>query len=301
MSRFLVLVACGALALTACGSDDEGSDEGTVVPSSPVATDAATTVAEIPTTEAVVATDAPETTTAATEAPASTAPELSGTLTVMAPGPFTKVLEAAAAEFESMYPGVTVETNFGHVPTLLTQLQEGVVADVLLTPDAGTMGKATEMGLTATDPVVFAKVPMALVVPAGNAAGVTGVDALADEALRVAVCAAELPCGKLADQLATKAGITISADTLETGGSPGVVTKASTGEIDVGLVFSTDIAAGGDQVEAVSLPADINVASDANVATLSAADDPEIAAAFIELLTSTFGTDLVVSLGFLAP
>jgi len=172
---------------------------------------------------------------------------------------------------------------------------------VLITPDAGTMGQAGTKGLTAGEPAIFAKVPMALVVPAGNAAGVVDVSSLANEALRVAVCAAELPCGKLADQLATKAGLVISADTLEPGGSPGVVTKASTGEIDVGLVFATDIAAGGDKVAKIAIPDDINVASDASVAALTVADDADVAAAFIAFLTSEAGLALATGKGFLAP
>ena len=113
--RTLAMIACSALVvpLVSCG-DDESSTDST----------AATT-------------DAPATTDAA----ATTEVALAGTLTVMAPGPFKGLLEAATAEFEAAHPDVTVELNLGHVPTLLTQLEEGVVADVLITPDAGTMGQ----------------------------------------------------------------------------------------------------------------------------------------------------------------
>ena len=290
MRKQLAMVACSVLlwGTTSCGDDDSTAD--TTSPS---------TTAE-PTTEVPAATDAPSTTQAETTTVA-TEPALEGTLTIMAPGPFKGLLEAAKTEFEAANPGVTIELNLGHVPTLLTQLEEGVVADVLITPDAGTMGQAGTKGLTAGEPAIFAKVPMALVVPAGNAAGVVDVSSLANEALRVAVCAAELPCGKLADQLATKAGLVISADTLEPGGSPGVVTKASTGEIDVGLVFATDIAAGGDKVAKIAIPDDINVASDASVAALTVADDADVAAAFIAFLTSEAGLALATGKGFLAP
>lgn len=290
MRKQLAMVACSVLlwGTTSCGDNDSTAD--TTSPS---------TTAE-PTTEVPAATDAPSTTQAETTT-VVTEPALEGTLTIMAPGPFKGLLEAAKTEFEAANPGVTIELNLGHVPTLLTQLEEGVVADVLITPDAGTMGQAGTKGLTAGEPAIFAKVPMALVVPAGNAAGVVDVSSLANEALRVAVCAAELPCGKLADQLATKAGLVISADTLEPGGSPGVVTKASTGEIDVGLVFATDIAAGGDKVAKIAIPDDINVASDASVAALTVADDADVAAAFIAFLTSEAGLALATGKGFLAP
>ena len=290
MRRALVLfTAAGVLLVAGCGSDDGSSSTSeTEVP--------ATTVA--PTTTAAATTAAP-TTTAGTTTTAE--PALEGTLTVMAPGPFKGVLETAKADFEAAHAGVTVELNLGHVPTLITQLEGGVVADVLITPDAGSMGQAETKGLLSGATASFAKVPMALVVPAGNPAGVADVTALADPALKVAACAAELPCGKLAEMLATKAAITISADTLETGGSPGIVTKASTGEIDVGLVFSTDIAAGGDKVAKVAIADDVNVASDASIAALGAADDLDIAAAFIDYLMSEKGLALVTGKGFLAP
>ena len=290
MRKLFAVVACSTLVwpLVSCGDDESSS-----VTTAPAATTSPATDASSPTEE--TATTEAEMTVVVTE------PALEGSLTIMAPGPFKGVLEAAAAEFEAAHPGVTIELNLGHVPTLLTQLEEGVVADVLITPDAGTMGQAGTKGLTAGEPAVFAKVPMALVVPAGNAAGVVDVTALADDALRVAVCAAELPCGKLADQLASNAGIVISADTLETGGSPGVVTKASTGEIDVGLVFAPDIAAGGDKVAKVAIPDDINVASDASVVVLNVADDADVAAAFLAFLTSEAGLTLVTGKGFLAP
>ena len=273
MNRLFVLVACSTMVMGAvgCGSS---ADTATVV-----STEAHTTVADT-----------------------GAEPELTGSLTIMAPGPFKMLLEQATAEFELAHPDVTITLNLGHVPTLLTQLDGGVAADVLITPDSTTMGQATTRGLTATDPVVFARVPMALVVPAGNAAGVSDVTALGDSALRVAVCAAELPCGgELVDELAANASVTISADTLEPGGSPGVVTKASTGEIDVGLVFTTDIAAGGDKVLKIAIPDDINVTSDASTAVLTASTNVDVAAAFVAFLASTAGTELATGLGFQTP
>lgn len=284
------MVACSTLVLPLMSCGDDESSSGTAAP--------AVTTARA--TEVPAPTEAPST-TEAEKTTVVTEPALEGTLTIMAPGPFKAVLEAAKTEFTAANPGVTIELNLGHVPTLFTQLEEGVVADVLITPDAGTMGQAGTKGLTAGEPSVFAKVPMALVVPAGNAAGVADVTALAKADLRVAVCAAELPCGKLAGQLAKKAGIVISADTLETGGSPGVVTKASTGEIDVGLAFATDIAAGGDKVAKVAIPDEINVASDASAVVLKGADDADVAAAFLAFLTSKAGLTLVTGKGFVAP
>lgn len=257
------------VALVASGCGDDGGDE--AAPTTSTATGSSATVTE------------------------------SGGVTVMAPGPLQGFLEAAKAEFESDNPGVTITLNLGHVPTLLTQIEGGVPADVLVTPDSGTMGQATTRGMVDGDADVIALSPMGLVVPAGNPAGVTGVDALGDEDLRVAVCAMELPCGDLAEQLAAKNSVTLSADTLEPGGTPAIVTKASTGEIDVGLVFATDVRAGGDRVEAVSIPDGSNVSSEVSAGVLTATTNEASARAFVEFLASPDGLALATAAGFDEP
>ncbi|MCU0270310.1 MAG: molybdate ABC transporter substrate-binding protein [Acidimicrobiales bacterium] len=267
----VVLTALALLAVVSCSSDDD-SDE------------AATTG---------TGTAAGGTTTVATSA-------LSGSITVMAPGPLKNALEQAKASFEADHPGVTVNLSLGHVPTLLAQLEEGVPGDVLVTPDEGTMGQAEDKGLIVVEPLPVARNELTLVVPADNPGEVQGVDALGDADLSVAVCAAELPCGKLTEQLATKAGITLEADSLDPGGSPAIVTKASTGEIDVGVVFAVDVQAGGDKVTAVSIPADVAVSSQVMAAALESSQNTAVAEAFLAFLASPEGQSLFVDAGFTA-
>lgn len=242
-------------------------------------------------------------TDATTEAAPSTAgaKSLTGTLTVMAAGPLKGFLEAAKTRFEAENPGISVQMSLGHVPTLLAQIEGGVPADVLVTPDAGTMGQATSKGLVAGKADVVARSPMALVVPAGNGAGVEGVESLGDASLRVGVCAMELPCGKLSEKLASKSSISLDADTLEPGGSAAIVTKASTGEIDVGLVFATDIRAGGSKVERIVIPESANVSSEVSAAALSASTNATAARAFVAFLASSEGLELASKAGFLKP
>jgi molybdate transport system substrate-binding protein len=209
-------------------------------------------------------------------------------------------LEAAAASFEAANPGVAVTLSFGHVPALLAQLAEGVPGDVLVTPDETTMGQATNKGLVEGEPSPVAGNELTLVVPAGNPAGVSGVDALGDPDLSIAVCATELPCGPLAQQLAEKAGITLAADSLDPGGSPAIVTKAATGEIDVGVVFAVDVVAGGDKVLAVPVAATASVSSTVVAATLAEAPNPSVAEAFVAFLASPEGQALFMDAGFVA-
>jgi molybdate transport system substrate-binding protein len=141
---------------------------------------------------------------------------------------------------------------------------------------------------------------LVLVVPTGNAASVSGVTDLADVDLKVAVCAAELPCGKLANKLAQLNGITLAPDTLEVGGSPGIVTKAAAGEIDVGLVLATDVTIGGDKVAVVPIAPDQTIWSDVSAAPIAAGTNQGAAAAFLAFLESPAGQQLASEAGISA-
>ncbi|HYN56049.1 MAG TPA: molybdate ABC transporter substrate-binding protein, partial [Motilibacterales bacterium] len=231
-------------------------------------------------------------------ASAPSAASLTGDLTVMAAGPLKPAMDKAKAAFEAANPEVTITLDYGHVPSLLTQLGEGVPADVLSTPDAATMKMAQDKGFVATEPTPVAGNPLALVVPVGNPGEVTALEDLANADLAVAVCAAELPCGKLTEQLATKAGLTIAADSLEPGGSPGVVTKAAAGEIDLGVVFASDAKAGGDKVEVIPIDPAVVITGQVMAAPLAEAANASAATAFVEFLASPAGAALFTSSGF---
>ena len=241
-------------------------------------------------------------TTTTTETPAASASAspsgVTGELIVMAAGPLKSALDKAKTAFEAANPGATVTLDYGHIPSLLAQLGEGVPADVLVTPDAATMKMAQDKTYVAGEPTPLAGNPLALVVPVGNPGEVTALEDLANADLAVAVCAEELPCGKLTGEMATKAGIEIAADSLEPGGSPGVVTKVASGEIDAGVVFTSDIKAGGDKVEGIPIDAGVVVIGTVMGAPLAEAANDGGATAFVEFLASPEGTALFTSSGF---
>jgi molybdate transport system substrate-binding protein len=235
---------------------------------------------------------------ATTSVGAGSSGALDGEITVMAPMPLNPVLTGAKEAFESANPGVEVQISYGHVPALLAQLKEGVPGDLLVTPDQNTMGQAAEASLLAGSPSPLAKSPLALVVPAGNPADVSDVSSLEDEGLTIVTCATELPCGKLAEQLAEKAGITLAVDSQEPGGSPAIVTKAATGEIDLGVVFAVDIKAGGEEVAEISIDEALAVSSQVTGSVLAEAQASDIAEAFLAFLASEDGQDLFAEAGF---
>ena len=80
-----------------------------------------------------------------------------------------------------------------------------------------------------------------------------------------------------------------------------VVTKVSLGEADAGLVYVTDVAAGGDKVEGVDIPEDQNVLATYPIATVKASQAPGQAQAFMDLVLSGEGQQVLEEHGFLPP
>jgi molybdate transport system substrate-binding protein len=225
---------------------------------------------------------------------------VTGTVTVMAPAPLKSALDKVKAAYERTRPGTTVTMAYGHVPALLTQISEGVPADILVTPDEATMKLAQAQGAATPGTVALARNELVLVVPAGGTAKVKGLTSLADTSLTVAVCAAELPCGKLTTQLAAKAGVTVAADSQEPGGSPAVVTKAAAAEIDLGVCFATDAKAAGSKVTALPLDRTQGVSATVTAAVLTAPANAQAAEQFQKFLASADGRALFTEAGFAA-
>jgi len=80
-----------------------------------------------------------------------------------------------------------------------------------------------------------------------------------------------------------------------------VLAKVELGEADAGVVYRTDIASARTAIAAVSIPPELNVRAEYPIAVLKGSRHPELAAAWIELLTSSAGRTVLGELGFLPP
>jgi molybdate transport system substrate-binding protein len=80
-----------------------------------------------------------------------------------------------------------------------------------------------------------------------------------------------------------------------------VVTKVSLGEADAGIVYVTDVTAGGDKVEGVDIPDDQNVMATYPIATVKATRAQDKAQAFMDLVLSADGQQVLKEYGFLSP
>ena len=227
------------------------------------------------------------------------ATDAESTLTVFAAASLTEAFDELAATFEAEHPSVDVILSFGGSAALAQQVVEGAPVDVFASAAEPPMQAVVDAGLAA-DPVVFATNTLELVVPAGNPAGVTGLDELADADLRIALCDASVPCGAASAKLLEQEGVVAAPDTLESD-VKAVLTKVSLGEVDAALVYRTDVIAAGDEVEGIEVPGAGSVVNRYPIAALTEADDADAAADFVAFVTGDAGRAVLAEAGFGKP
>lgn len=238
----------------------------------------------------------PAATDAQTPTPTQTTEALSGTVAVFAAASLTETFDALADEFEAQHPGVDVVVNYGGSSTLAEQIVQGAPADVFAAANESTMTTVTDAGLI-DDPTIFVTNTLEIVVPAGNPGGVTGLSDFAQPDLAIALCAAEVPCGAATAQAFTAAGVTPAPDTLEQD-VKAVLTKVRLGEADAGLVYRTDVAAAGDEVEGIEFAEASSVVNNYPIGAVNTSANSAAASAFIDFVLSPDARRLFDDAGF---
>jgi molybdate transport system substrate-binding protein len=226
--------------------------------------------------------------------------ELTGTLTVFAAASLTDVFTALGDELTAEHPGLDVRFNFAGSSGLATQVVQGAPADVFASANEPQMAVVAEEGLVEGEPVVFTANVLQIAVPAGNPAGVTGLDDFTRDELALALCAAEVPCGSAAEDVFAAAGLTPRPDTLEED-VRAALTKVELGEVDAAVVYASDVAAAGDAVEGIEFPGAADVVNGYPICTLTDAPNPAGALAFVELVVSAEGREALAAAGFAGP
>ena len=146
-----------------------------------------------------------------TSTTATTAPTVTGAVTVSAAASLTEAFTTIKDDFVDANPGTTVTINFGSSGQLATQITEGAPADVAAFADQAPMTTLDDAGLLAAPAQVFARNQLIIVTQPGNPKGITSLADLATVGT-VSLCAETAPCGKFADQVLQQAGVTIPAE-----------------------------------------------------------------------------------------
>ncbi|MEZ0072052.1 molybdate ABC transporter substrate-binding protein [Planotetraspora sp. GP83] len=239
----------------------------------------------------------PESTSAA---PGSGSPAAQAkTLTVFAAASLTGTFTDLGKTFEAAHPGTSVKFNFGSSATLAQQITQGAPADVFAAASPATMKTVTDASLAAA-PTTFVRNKLQIAVPPDNPAKVDELKDLADPKVKVALCAAQVPCGAAAVKALDAAGLKVTPVTYEQD-VKATLTKVELGEVDAALVYKTDVLAAAGKVTGIVFPEADKAINDYPIAALSKASAPDLAKQFVDLVLSQQGKDVLTKAGFEGP
>ncbi|MFL6186986.1 MAG: molybdate ABC transporter substrate-binding protein [Actinomycetes bacterium] len=216
---------------------------------------------------------------------------------VFAAASLTAAFTELGQQYTSANGGTKVTFNFAGSQALATQIQQAAPADVFASADLTNMDKVKDLVGT---PQNFASNLLQIVVEKGNPKGVKTLDDLANPDLKVVLAAPDVPAGKYAAEALNTAKVTVKPVS-EEDNVKAVVTKVSLGEADAGIVYVTDVTAGGDKVQGVDIPKDQNVTATYPIASVKAGKAQDKAQAFMDLVLSDQGQQVLKQYGFLPP
>jgi molybdate transport system substrate-binding protein len=231
--------------------------------------------------------------------PSSSAAASTGTITVFAAASLMGTFTQLGQQFDAAHPGDTVKFSFGPSSGLATQITSGAPADVFASAAPANMDTVVKAG-DAASPQNFAKNTMEVAVPPKNPGNVTSVDDLAKSSVKVALCQPQVPCGVVAAEVFTNAGIKVKPATLQPD-VKSVLTQVELGSVDAGMVYVTDVMAAGAKVKGVSIPASDNASTLYPIATISDSKHKSIAQAFVAYVLSPAGQQVLTAAGFQKP
>jgi molybdate transport system substrate-binding protein len=234
------------------------------------------------------------------------------TLTVFAAASLAEAFTAIGKNFEAEHPDVTVRFNFAGSQTLATQIEQGAKADVFASADQRWMQYATEKGLVAGIPVMFARNRLVVVLPKSNPGYVDRLQDLARPGLKLVLAGAQVPVGAYSREalrrLSARSGFPRDFDqrvlrnlVSEEENVRAVVAKVQLREADAGIAYVTDVTpAARAQLRVLEIPDPENPIAEYPIAA-TAVGNTDLGRAFVVHVLSPAGQRELAARGFLPP
>ncbi|MEU6220953.1 molybdate ABC transporter substrate-binding protein [Streptomyces sp. NPDC047022] len=235
-----------------------------------------------------------------TAAPSGSSPKLSGTVTVFAAASLKESFTALGKQFEKEHPGTTVTFSFGGSDTLAASITGGAPADVFAAASPKTMAIVTGKKDAVGTPATFVRNQLEIATLPGNPDKVSSLKDLTKSGLKVVLCAKTVPCGAAAQKALDASGLKLTPVSYEQD-VKSALTKVELKEADAAVVYKTDVKAAGDKVEGVEFPESAKAVNDYPIVQLKNAPNAEAAKAFIALVQSDEGRQVLTGAGFLQP
>ena len=223
---------------------------------------------------------------------------LRGTLVVLAASSLTEVALDLERAFKRIYPQADLIFSFGGSGTLAQQAINGVPADLFLSAGPAPMKLVAEKNALAGFARDFATNSLVIAVSKENPLKISSLSDFSRS--KIAICAPEVPCGVLAQNVARAAKITLKPVTLELN-VKSVKAKILLGEVDAGLIYRTDVLSSS-KLLAIEIPEAMNLKTIYSIAPLpSKKSNVNTRDAFIDFLLSSKGKSLLSKAGFAQP
>lgn len=226
-------------------------------------------------------------------------------ITVFAASSLKDAFQELGQRFGEENRGAEVVFNFAGSQELRTQLQQGARADVAAFADQPQFQALVGENLVGP-PAIFARNQLALIVPRGNPAKLLDLRDL-PLARRIVVGDPSVPIGsytlRLLDAASARYGAGFRQEVEERVSSRElnvrqVLAKVRLGEADAGIVYRSDALEAKATVEAIPIPAELNLEATYPIAVLRNAPQPQLAAAFVRLVLSAEGRAVLARHGF---
>jgi molybdate transport system substrate-binding protein len=226
---------------------------------------------------------------------ASESTTTTATLTVLAASSLTGATAALATAYRATHPGIRLRFSLAGSQELASQVRQGAPADVIVTADERTMNGLRSFVGPST---LVASNRLAIVVRPGNPRKVRGLRDL--PGVLTVLAGPEVPAGRYARAALVKAAVTVHPASEEPD-VRSVLTRVRLGEADAGIVYVTDAAAAGKDVDTVDIPLAQNVSVRYPAAVILSGTHQAQARGLVRWLGSGAGFRVLSASGFAHP
>jgi molybdate transport system substrate-binding protein len=235
---------------------------------------------------------------------------ISGDIVVFAASSLTDAFKDIAQDFLHAHPSTRVVLSFGGSSQLAVQLENGARADVFASADQAQVDAARRANVILSPDRIFAKNRLVVIAPRENPAGVSSLQDLARDGLKVIGAQVNVPIGAYTQTLLESASVAPGygsdfsrrvernlvsrEDTVRQ-----IVAKIQLGEGDAAIVYLTDVTPQiADQFVEIALPDSLQVIATYPIAP-ARGRNPTGGQAFIEYVLSDAGQHSLAQWGFL--
>jgi molybdate transport system substrate-binding protein len=209
----------------------------------------------------------------------------------------------AAASLTDVFPAIAPHNtySFAGSNTLATQIKNGAPADVFASANM-TLPTQLHQGGYCSNPVVFTRNTLVIVVPAANPAHISNIYNLTRHGVKVDVAASGVPVGTYTQQILKNMNVAAAVNANVVTRDPDVRTILAhvvLGEVDAGFVYATDAKTVPGKVKVIKVPAWAQPKVQYGICIVSASSNKPAAHAFISLVLSKRGQALLLKYGFL--